>query len=67
MAIFNLLALKREVFMKKIITLLAVLISLTFSLEISYGRSFSNTDDFNVTSSSNTIKINIEIEKNLRI
>ena len=53
--------------MKKIITLLAVLISLTFSLEISSGRSFSNTDDFNVTSSSNTIKINIEIEKNLRI
>ena len=27
------------------------------------GKSFSNTDDFNVTSSSNTIKINIEIEE----
>ena len=27
------------------------------------GRSFSNTDNFNVTSSSNTIKINIEIEE----
>ena len=27
------------------------------------GRSFSNTDDFNVTTSSNTIKINIEIKK----
>ena len=27
------------------------------------GRSFSNTDDFNVTTSSNTIKINIEIEE----
>ena len=27
------------------------------------GRSFSNTDDFNITSSSNTIKINIEIEE----
>ena len=27
------------------------------------GRNFSNTDDFNVTSSSNTIKINIEIEE----
>ncbi|MBR5533027.1 MAG: hypothetical protein IKU59_06960 [Bacteroidales bacterium] len=27
------------------------------------GRSFSNTDDFNITSSSNTIKINIDIEE----
>lgn len=27
------------------------------------GRSFSNTDDFNVTTSSNTITINIDIEK----
>ncbi|MBR4962671.1 MAG: hypothetical protein IKY54_02070 [Muribaculaceae bacterium] len=38
-----------------------MLISQIFTLEISSGRSFSNTDDFNITFSSNTIKINIEI------